>query len=375
MKSDRAAALGLMAAAALGLILANSPLGPAVSNLKHTVIGPASIGLDLSIEYWIKDLLLAVFFLVAGLELKHELRLGVLAKPATALVPVFAALAGVVVPAAIYAALNWGTVGLAGWPIPTATDIAFALGVLAIFGKGLPKSARIFLLALAIFDDLIAILLIAFFFTKDLQPLWLLISLIPLVLHRIFEKKLWLPLQPVRVVTFVLVWYCILQSGVHPTIAGVLLGLIIPAKRAHGFMNKLQPLTNSVILPLFAFSAVAIELPQFSPNSTVFFGIVIALPVGKIIGISFVAWIANQISPPQSRLPLSLIDFVALGALAGVGFTVSLLMAALAFKGNEVLIAEATLAVVVGSIISMAVGSVVATARGRHYLRKAKHNS
>lgn len=372
MKSDRGAALGLLAAAALGLFLANSPLASMVFGIKDTVIGPASIGLNLSIEYWIKDLLLALFFMVAGLELKYELRLGILSRPSTALVPVFAALGGVVVPAAIYAAFNWRTEGLAGWPIPTATDIAFALGVLAIFGRGLPKAARIFLLALAIFDDLIAILLIAIFFTKDLQPMWLLIASIPLILLRATEGAAKLPHGLVRTLTFLATWYFILQSGVHPTIAGVLIGITIPAKRTHSLMNKLQPLTNSVILPLFAFSAVAIALPEFSSASNVFLGIAIALPIGKIVGISLVAWVANRLSTKEGRLELGFLDFVALGALAGVGFTVSLLMAALAFKGNELLIAEATMAVVVGSLISMAIGAVIATARGRHYMRQRK---
>ncbi|MEK9577751.1 MAG: Na+/H+ antiporter NhaA, partial [Aquiluna sp.] len=165
MKSDRSAALLLMGAAVLGLVLANSPLGSALLDFKHAYVGFESIGLKLSVEHWVSDLLLATFFLVAGLELKYEIASGVLSKPSTALVPILAGVGGVVFPAIIYVAFNWGTDYLVGWPIPTATDIAFALGVLAIFGRGLPKAARVFLLALAIFDDLVAILIIAIFYT------------------------------------------------------------------------------------------------------------------------------------------------------------------------------------------------------------------
>jgi len=267
MKSDRSAALALMAAAIAGLVLANSPVGGSLLDFKHMYIGIESWGLKLSLEHWVSDLLLAVFFLVAGLELKYELRSGVLSKPATAMVPVVAAIGGVIVPALIYVAFNVGTDGLRGWPIPTATDIAFALGVLAIFGRGLPKQARIFLLALAIFDDLVAILIIAVFFTSDLEPTWLLAAAAVAILHFFLEKVKTLPMNLVRVASFLVLWYCVLQSGVHATIAGVLLGLIIPARKAHGLVYRIQPWTNTIVLPLFAFFAVAIAIPSFEGSS------------------------------------------------------------------------------------------------------------
>lgn len=373
MKSDRGAALALIGAAILGLLLTNSPFGQTVLAIKNFEFGIPAINLFLPVQYWVKDLLLAVFFLVAGLELKHELRLGVLASPATALVPVLAALGGVIAPAMIYAALNWGTEGIAGWPIPTATDIAFALGVLAIFGRGLPKEARIFLLALAIFDDLIAIILIAIFFTESVLIQWLLVALVLLAILRWTETKSRFPQLQTRIVLFALIWYAVLQSGVHPTIAGVMIGLTIPARKTHSLMSRIQPITNGFILPLFAFSALAITLPEFQDEvSTVFMGIVVALPVGKILGISLMAIIANRIANKDARLNLEWIDFVALAALAGVGFTVSLLMAALAFKGSPELLAEATIAVVIGSLISMAIGAVISQARGRYYRRQKR---
>ena len=368
MKSERSAALVLMAAAIAGLVLANSPLGEQLLNFKNLYLGIESLGINLSIEHWVSDLLLATFFLVAGLELKYELRSGVLSKPSTALVPIVAALGGVIVPAVIFALLNTGTDGIRGWPIPTATDIAFALGVLAIFGRGLPKQARIFLLALAIFDDLIAIVLIAIFFTSDLQVGWLLLACAAAALHALAERFKRLPMNLVRVVSFFVLWYLVLQSGVHPTVAGVAMGLLIPARNAHGLIAKMQPWTNSVVLPLFAFFAVAISLPEFSDQtSNVFLGVLVALPLGKIIGITLFALIANAIASKEARLELETLDFLALSALAGVGFTVSMLMAKLAFEDHPQLAAEATLAVLLGSVISMTIGAAIAQSRSKHY--------
>ena len=368
MKSERSAALVLMAAAIAGLVLANSPLGEQLLNFKNLYLGIETLGLNLSIEHWVSDLLLATFFLVAGLELKYELRSGVLSKPSTALVPIVAALGGVIVPAVIFALLNTGTDGIRGWPIPTATDIAFALGVLAIFGRGLPKQARIFLLALAIFDDLIAIVLIAIFFTSDLQVGWLLLACAAAALHALAERFKRLPMNLVRVVSFFVLWYLVLQSGVHPTVAGVAMGLLIPARNAHGLIAKMQPWTNSVVLPLFAFFAVAISLPEFSDQtSNVFLGVLVALPLGKIIGITLFALIANAIASKEARLELVTMDFLALSALAGVGFTVSMLMAKLAFEDHPQLAAEATLAVLLGSVISMTIGAAIAQSRAKHY--------
>jgi NhaA family Na+:H+ antiporter len=370
MKSERSAALVLMAAAIAGLVLANSPLGEFLLSFKGLYLGFETLGLNLSVEHWVSDLLLATFFLVAGLELKYELRSGVLSKPSTALVPIVAALGGVIVPAVIYSLMNLGTDGIRGWPIPTATDIAFALGVLAIFGRGLPKQARIFLLALAIFDDLIAIVLIAIFFTNDLQVGWLLLASAVAVLHSLAEQYKRLPINLIRAISFLALWYLVLQSGVHPTVAGVAMGLLIPARNAHGLIAKLQPWTNSIVLPLFAFFAVAISLPNFTEQtSNVFMGVLVGLPAGKIIGITLFALIANSIANKEARLELRAMDFLALAALAGVGFTVSLLMAKLAFEDHPEYMAESTLAVLLGSVISMTIGSLIAQSRAKHYRR------
>ena len=376
MKSDRSAALLLMGAAIIGIVIANSPFGPAFLDFKHAYVGFESIGLSLSVEHWVSDLLLATFFLVAGLELKYELSSGVLSKPASALVPVLAGIGGVVVPALIYVAFNWGTDYLNGWPIPTATDIAFALGVLAIFGRGLPKSARVFLLALAIFDDLVAILIIAVFFTSDVEVLWLVAAVVIAALHMLMEKFGKLPINYVRVFTFILLWYTVYQSGVHATVAGVVLGLIIPSKKTHSLVAKIQPWTNTVSLPIYAFFAVAIALPVFDGAfSSVFVGIAIALPVGKVLGITALAILANKIAAKPDRLDLEPLDFLAISGLAGIGFTVSLLMTNLAFKDTQYIVAEATLAVILGSVVAMAFGGWLSQVRGRYHMRKHREEN
>jgi NhaA family Na+:H+ antiporter len=376
MKSDRSAALLLMGAAILGLVIANSPFGPAFLDLKHAYVGIEALDLKLSVEHWVSDLVLATFFLVAGLELKYELSIGVLSKPSTALVPILAGVGGVALPAIIYTAFNWGTDYMVGWPIPTATDIAFALGILAIFGRGLPKSARVFLLALAIFDDLVAILIIAIFYTENVKIEWLLAAALVLAGHSLAERFQKLPINYVRVATFLLVWYAVYQSGVHATIAGVALGLIIPAKKTHSLVGKIQPWTNTAALPLFAFFAVAIALPTFDGSfSSVFTGVAVALPVGKIIGITTFAIVANQIASKDARLELQWQDFAAIAGLAGVGFTVSLLMTNLAFTNQSDILAEATLAVILGSLISMGFGAWLSQLRGRYYIRKHREEN
>lgn len=370
MKSDRSAALLLLGAAVLGLALANSPVSAWLLDFKLSYVGFEALNLSLTVEHWVSDLLLATFFLVAGLELKYELSIGVLSRLSTALVPVIAGVGGIAIPALIYSAFNWGTDYMVGWPIPTATDIAFALGVLAIFGRGLPKSARVFLLALAIFDDLVAITIIAIFYTDDVAIEWLFAAALVLAAHAVAERIPRLPIVAIRFISFALIWYAVYQSGVHATIAGVALGLIIPASRAHTLVGRIQPWTNTVSLPVFAFFAVAITLPTFEREiSSVFTGIALALPVGKILGITLFALAANLLADKAARLDLHPLDFAAIAGLAGIGFTVSLLMTNLAFESIPEIKAEATLAVIVGSLLSLAFGAYLSQVRGRHYAK------
>lgn len=373
MKSERNAAVVMLGAAMLGLLLANSPFGSPLLSAIALKLDLSWIGINISIGHVVSDLFLAVFFFVAGLELKYELKLGALSSPKKALVPVVAALAGVIVPSSIYAYLNWGTEGIVGWPIPAATDIAFVLGILALFGRGMPREARIFLLALAIFDDLVAITIIAVFYTTSLEPAWLIASLAIAIAFRFAEKSRsgnkWL----IRATFGLLLWYTVYQSGVHATIAGVVLGIVIPASRAHGVIAKVQPATNFIVLPIFAFTAVAVVLPTMEGDSnTVFTGAFFGLAVGKVVGISIAAVIANNLLKKEDRLPLKLFDFIPLGFLAGVGFTVSLLMAHLAFLNNQELYAQATLGVLLGSFVAMGAGGALLWFRARWHLSNKK---
>lgn len=373
MKSERNAALVMMFAAMVGLLLANSPFGAPLLNAIGFKLNLDFIDINITIGHVVSDLFLAVFFFVAGLELNYELRSGTLSSPKRALVPVIAAIAGVAVPSAIYAYLNWGSESIVGWPIPAATDIAFVLGILAIFGRGMPKEARIFLLALAIFDDLVAIAIIAIFYTANAQPLWLVASVVIAVAFRFAEtsrlKDKWL----IRAGFGLVLWYTVYQSGVHATIAGVLLGVLIPAARAHGVISKIQPVTNFFVLPLFAFTAVAVVIPTMTGDSnTVFTGIFFGLAVGKVVGISIAAVIANKLLKPKDRLPLGVLDFVPLGFLAGVGFTVSLLMAHLAFLNKPELYAQAVLGVLLGSFVAMGAGGALLWLRARWHLKHSR---
>jgi NhaA family Na+:H+ antiporter len=376
MKSERNAAVVMMFSAMVGLLLANSPFGAPLLNAIAFKLNLDFIDINITIGNVVSDLFLAVFFFVAGLELNYELRSGTLSSPKRALVPVIAAIAGVAVPSAIYTYLNWGTESIVGWPIPAATDIAFVLGILAIFGRGMPKEARIFLLALAIFDDLVAIAIIAIFYTANAQPIWLLASVAIAIAFRFAETSRSTNKWLIRASFGLVLWYSVYQSGVHATIAGVLLGVLIPAARAHGVIAKIQPATNFVVLPLFAFTAVAVVIPTMTGDSnTVFSGIFFGLAVGKAVGISIAAVIANQLLKPKDRLPLGVLDLIPLGFLAGVGFTVSLLMAHLAFLNKPELYAQAVLGVLLGSFVAMGAGGGLLWLRARWHLKNNKRST
>ena len=374
IRSERVASVVLLAAAALGLILANSPWGEAGLAAKAFHLAPLG-ELDLSIGHWISDGLLAVFFFVVAVELKHELVHGQLNSPSKALRPAIAAAGGIVVPAGIYLALTWGSGYMEGWPIPTATDIAFALGVLAVFGKGIPASIRVFLLALAILDDLVAILIIAVFFTTDPQLVPLGIAAFGIVafalLSRLLRTRWRVPVAILLAAIAVTVWYLVALSGVHATIAGVALGLAMALTPGMATRHALEPFSNGVVLPLFAFSAALVAVPSvgFTELSAPFFGIVVALPLGKLIGITAGALIATRLGRRGSRPTIAPSSALMVGALGGVGFTVALLMNELAFQRSEEVLAEGTLAVLLGSAIAIVLSSVLVARESRRYRR------
>jgi len=387
IRSERYAAGFLLIAGVLGLIIANLSVGPGLITAANEHLHTGIFGLDLSAKHWISDGLLAVFFFLIAIELKRELVIGDLNSFGKAALPALAALGGVVVPAGIYLLLTQGSGLAAGWPVPTATDIAFALGVLAVFGRGIPTRVRVFLLALAVLDDLVAILIIAFFFTSDPQLQFIGFAAITATLFGVTSRLLkprspWVlgrkPTWPVAIALIVLglaTWYFTYLSGVHATIAGVILGLVmarIPAGRTH---HMLEPYSNAIVLPLFAFTAALVAIPQvrLSDLSPAFWGILVALPVGKLLGITLAGALGSLISrrPNGSKTGLKLADIVMVACLGGIGFTVSLLMGALAFAGDTEVVDEATLAVLLGSGVAIVVSAIVVSVRARQYRRAA----
>lgn len=373
----------LVAAAALALIWANSPWREAYRALGSLTVGPAALHLDLSLATWAADGLLAVFFFVAGLELKREFVAGDLRDPRRAVLPVAAAVGGMVVPALIYTAINAGTPGAgSGWAIPTATDIAFALAVLAVIGSSLPAALRTFLLTLAVVDDLLAIAIIAVFYTDDLQVLPLALALVPLGLFALLVQRRirsWWLLLPLAAATWVLVH----ESGVHATVAGVLLGFAVPVvRRAEGpgrglaehFEHRWRPLSAGVAVPVFAFFAAGVSVVDggglgAALGDTVTLGIIAGLVAGKTVGVLGATWAVQRFTRARLAEDLGWWDVLGLSMLAGIGFTVSLLIGELAFGTGTPQDDHVKIGVLLGSLVSAALATVVLRIRNAHHRR------
>ena len=376
-RSDRLPAILLLLSAALGLLVANSGWGEAAAGAKDAKVGVPGL-FELSVGHWVADGLLAVFFFVVAVELQYELTSGQLNSRRRAVRPAIAAAGGVIAPILVYALIAAGTPSAAGWPIPTATDIAFALGVLAVFGRGLPSGIRIFLLALAILDDIVGIVFIAVLFTDDVDLVLLGAAVIALVafgwLSRAMTDRNRIAVSAVLVVLALAVWLLVYLSGVHATIAGVGLGLAMMQQPALRVRHVLEPWVNGLVLPLFAFSSALVVIPQVAVAeiAPAFWGVLIALPVGKLIGIAAAGWLAQRLLPEEGVARLPMPDLVAAGALGGIGFTVSLLLSELAFAGEGMLRDEATLGVLAGSGIALVVAAILVSWRARHYRRLAE---
>lgn len=365
----------LIGAALIGFVLANSPLGGWFGDIAHAEIGLPAIGLQMSVAHWAADGVLAIFFFVVGLELKREFVTGSLRDPRAASLPILAAVFGMAVPALVYTwiVLGAGAEGaLRGWAIPVATDIAFALGLLAVLGRGLPPAFRVFLLTLAVVDDLLGIIVIAVFYTTGLALPWLLaafaaVAVYWVVTHRGWNQR-WL-LIPLGLIA----WYCMLQSGVHATIAGVLLGLAVPAKPirddhislAEDMEHDWNALSQGLALPIFALFSAAVPVGgagggfAASLADPAFLGVVAGLLIGKPLGIMLCVVLFRRVPGFRLDPSLGLADIAALGGVAGIGFTVSLLIGELAFRGDELHIDHAHLGVLVGSIAAAVVGGAL----------------
>lgn len=387
LRQESTGGILLVVAAALGLIAANSGLSPFYTDLRDAQWGIPALHLELTTGQWVADGLLAVFFFLIGLELKREFVAGDLRQPRTALVPIVAALGGVIVPAVLFLAVAGADpLTRSGWAIPVATDIAFALAVLAIIGSHLPSALRVFLLTLAVVDDLIGIVLIAILSAKDVQWWALAAAIIPLALyafltHRWRERFVrhasltWLALLPLGIVT----WYFVHEAGIHATIAGVALGLAVPVLGRTGtpddglassLEHHLRPLSAGVIVPVFAFFAAGVsvggDLGELTA-SPVFVAIVIALVVGKPLGIVSTTWLLTRTRFAQLDPSYRWVDLWGLGALAGIGFTVSLLIASISFDGTSLEARSSTLAVLIASIVAAVLAAAILAPRNRRY--------
>ncbi|MEV1157243.1 Na+/H+ antiporter NhaA [Micromonospora chokoriensis] len=382
LRTETVGGVLLLVAALLALAWANSPWSGAYQSLGDLTIGPEALHLDLTLGQWAADGLLAIFFFVAGLELKREFVAGDLREPRRAVLPVAAAVGGMAVPALIYVGFNlWsGDGALTGWAIPTATDIAFALAVLGVINTNLPAAMRTFLLTLAVVDDLLAIVIIAVFYTSSLHFGPLLLALVPLALFGLLVQRRvrsWWLLLPLAATT----WTLVHASGVHATVAGVLLAFTVPVIRrtpgpgrglAEHFEHRIRPLSAGVAVPVFAFFAAGVSIAGASGlgatlTDSVTLGIAVGLVAGKAAGVLGATWLVQRFTRARLAEGLAWWDIVGLSLLAGIGFTVSLLIGELAFGAGTERDDHSKIGVLLGSLVAALLATIVLRARNRHY--------
>ena len=367
-KLEAASGLLLLIAAILALIISNSNLSEHYFGIlnTHILIGTQSFGLNLSIMHWINDVLMAVFFFVVTLEIKREFVQGELSRPKQALLPIIGAIGGMAVPAIIYVIINFETgETLKGWAIPSATDIAFSIGVLSLLGKRVPISLKVFLIALAIIDDLGAIIIIAIFYSTELQYTYLLLmfaSFIALIMLNKFGVK---KIMPYFLIGLFL-WYCTHESGIHSTISGVLLAATIPHRnheRDYSLLLKLEhilsPYVAFGIMPLFALANAGVVLEGISINTfltPVPLGILCGLFFGKQIGVFLFSFLSIKFKLAEMPTNSNWLKFYGVGILTGIGFTMSLFVGNLAFVDNNQYIDGVKIGVLAGSLLSALVG-------------------
>ena len=375
VKSEVSGGAVLLIAAITAMLWANAPFGDSYQSFWETelTIGFGDLAITEDLQHWVNDGLMVLFFFVVGLEIKRELVVGELNDRSKATLPLIAALGGVLLPGLIYISLNAGGEGAEGWAIPMATDIAFAVAVLALLGKRIPPGVRLLLLSIAIIDDVIAILIIALFYSKDISSVWLLASvlsfLVVLAMQRLDVNRIF-----PYVVVGIVAWVAVLSSGVHATIAGVILGLMTPAHPIKGrhiieeLEHRLHPYTSMLIVPLFALANAGIVISgpilADATASTIFWGIAVGLVVGKVIGIGTGIVLAQRLG--WGKLPEGVLSSHVWGvaALGGIGFTVSLFIADLSFE-SEQLLEYAKIGIFTGSIVSALVGVFLLTRRSK----------
>jgi NhaA family Na+:H+ antiporter len=377
LRAETAGGALLLLATIAALVVANTPARHAYYQLQHLEVGPRALGLHIGLEEWAADGLLAIFFFIAGLELKRELVAGEMRHLSAALVPVLAALGGMIVPAVVYLAVNAGHPAARGWAIPCATDIAFALAVLAVTGRFLPAALRAFLLTLAVADDIGAIIVIAVAYTSSIKvvPLVIAIALLALfwLLQRIRFTRWWVVL-PLAVI----IWALVHDSGVHATVAGVALGLLVPVTAAGSdgspaerLEHLIRPVSAAFAVPAFAFLSAGLTVSAASVSAVLTgrggIGVLAGLVAGKAAGVFGGAYLTARFTRARLSPGLTWADVFAVGVLSGIGFTVSLLISDLAFGEGSARATTAKTAVLVASVLASLLASALLMARNRHY--------
>lgn len=360
LSNESSSGILLLIAATLGLFMANSPLTAKYFEFLNYSFEFTSIAVEMTVLKFINYALMTIFFFVVGLEIKRELTSGHLSRVRQAAAPFFAALGGMLVPAGIYLLIA-GDIAPAGWAIPVATDIALAVGVLSLMGSRVTQGLKAFLLALAVIDDIGAILIIAIVYSAGVTISWLMAAafsvLVILLLQKIQVSKIW-----VYVIIGVLLWYSFYRAGLHPTLAGVILGLLTPARQWVGELNFLErlehrvhPLSSFFVVPIFAFAnsgvALSNEAWRAAINSPIAWGIVIGLVVGKPLGVFVTALSVDRLRVAELPLGTTKRTLFATGSTAGIGFTVAIFIAKLAFESPDLQDLAVT-AVIVGSVLS-----------------------
>ena len=402
LRIETSGSLLLLAAAVIALLWANSPVSESYFDFWHLEIGVdvGSFSVEETLQHWVNDALMVIFFFVVGLEIKYELVSGDLRDPKTAALPIIAAVGGMAVPALLYLAIAGGGEAGSGWGIPMATDIAFAVGVLGVLGRRIPSAARLFLLTLAIVDDIGAIIVIAVFYTDDLDLRWLAAAFILLgvmILMRLV--RIWS--IPIYVVVGVAVWFATLESGVHATLAGVAIGLLTPAYAllkadvardyaeaalkdreldpdelhrmrflleesvpiVDRLQSRLHPISAYLVLPVFALANAGVDLRGGvlgeAVTSSVGLGIGAGLVIGKPVGILAASYLAVRLGLGRLPARTSWSQVLGVGAIAGIGFTVSLFIAGLSFPGSDMLTEDAKVGIILASVVAALVGVAV----------------
>ena len=378
LRAENTGAILLLLGAVVALVWANSPWGDSYRTLSSLRFGPSAVHLDLTLAQWATDGLLAIFFFVVGVELKREIVDGQLRRPATAIVPIVAAVGGMAAPALIYAAVNAiGNGDPQGWAVPVATDIAFAVAVLAIAGRGLPTALRAFLLTLAVVDDLLGIIVIAAFYTASLDFLamagaGLVIAAFAILVRKHGGAPPWL-LVPLAV----LAWALMHASGIHATIAGVLLGFTVPAlpragerhSLAEHYEHRWRPISAGFAVPVFALFAAGVTMTpdalRDALGNPVAIGVVLGLVVGKPLGITAATWLLVRLTRATLDSALRWLDVVAVACVGGIGFTVALLIGELSFEPGSPDSEAGKAAILVGSLLSALLGGLLLAWRSR----------